>query len=156
MGVSIHTICLSGFNLPYYSPWEVPKRTTLSESLRKLLEFVRILRLGRSNSPLELLSQCALNIHQLDMCRVIAKQSVLKDYLETNRKSLRSIGFHNVRVKMDGPNLPERGLSKLSPGVLCGILKIPPSACREADCGCLLLRKEGWRVLLNEDGLQRY
>jgi hypothetical protein len=155
MGVAIYTICLSGFNLPYCHSWEVPKRTTLSESLRKLLEFVQILRLSGSNSPLELLSHCALNVHQLDMCCGVAKQSALKDYLETHKKSLRSIGFHDVHVELDRPNLSECGLSKLSSGMLCGILKVPPSACREADCGCLPFRKEGQRILLNEDRLQR-
>ncbi len=39
-GVTIHTISLSEFDLPYYYTWQVPNLSTLSESLRKLLESV--------------------------------------------------------------------------------------------------------------------
>jgi hypothetical protein len=62
-GVAIHTISLSGFDLPCYYTWEVPDLSTLSESLRKLLGCVQVLRLRHSSSPLELLSHCALDIY---------------------------------------------------------------------------------------------
>src|SRR4051794_22097086 len=96
-GIAIHTISLLPFYLPYYHTWEVPNLSTLSESLRKLLESVRVLRLIGSSSPLELLSQCALDLHQLDVCHVVAKYDALKDFVDTNKRYIRSIGFHDVQ-----------------------------------------------------------
>lgn len=151
-GVTIHTISLSDFNLPYYSTWEVPDLRTLSESLRKLLESVPVLRLTRSKSPLELLSHSALNLHQLDMCHIVSKHNALEDFLEANKRSIRSIGFHDVKITSSSRRA---GLSKLSSGMLCQMLNVPQSTpCRAVNCGCLLFRKEGWRLLLN-DNLQR-
>jgi hypothetical protein len=152
-GVTIHTISLSEFNLPYYSTWEVPDLSTLSESLGKLLESVQVLRLTRSNSPLELLSHSALNLHQLDMCHIVSKHNALEDFLETNKRSIRSVGFHDVKIA--GSSQLGR-LSELSSSVLCQMLNVPQSTpCRAVDCGCLLFRKEGWRLLLNDNHLQR-
>ena len=148
-GAAIHTINLSGFDLPYYHAWEVPDLSTLSESLRKLLESIQVLRLSHSSSPLELLSQYALDIYQLDMCCMVAKHNALEDFLEMNKRSLRSIGFHDVKII--GSSRLE-SLSELSLDMLCKMLKVSQSApCRAADCGCLRFRKEGWRVLLNDD-----
>lgn len=63
MGVFIHTISLSGFDLPY-RPWgETPDLSTLLESLTEVLEFPRVLCLTRSNFPLELLCHRVLNLH---------------------------------------------------------------------------------------------
>lgn len=45
-GAALHTISILGFNLPSYDTWEVPDLNTLSESLRKLLDSVRVLRLA--------------------------------------------------------------------------------------------------------------
>ncbi|KAG0644948.1 hypothetical protein D0Z07_9341 [Hyphodiscus hymeniophilus] len=151
-GVTILTISLSGFDLPYYHTWEVPGLSTLSESLKKLLEFVQILRLTYSNSPLELLSHSALNLHQLDMCHVVSKYNALEDFLGTNKSTIRFIGFHDVEVTSSS----QLGhLSKLTSGMLCEMLNVPQSTpCRAVDCGCLLFRKEGWRLLLNDIHVQ--
>ncbi|KAH7408852.1 hypothetical protein BKA64DRAFT_773287 [Cadophora sp. MPI-SDFR-AT-0126] len=65
-GAAINTISLSEFDLPYYHVWEVLDLSTLSESLRKLLY-----------SPLELLSRCALDIYQLNICYMIVKHNAL-------------------------------------------------------------------------------
>jgi hypothetical protein len=152
-GVTIHTISLSGFDLPYYHTWEVPDLSTLSESLGKLLEAVQVLRLTHSNSPLELLSHSALNLHQFDMCHIVSKHNALEDFLEANKRSIRSIGFHDV--KLTGSSQLGR-LSELSSSMLCQMLNVPQSTpCRAVDCGCLLFRKEGWRLLLNDNHLQR-
>lgn len=149
-GAAIHTISLSEFDLPYYHTWEVPDLSTLSESLRKLLESIQVLRLSYSSSPLELLSHCALDIYQLDMCRVVAKHNVLEDFLEMNKGSIRSIGFHDVKIT--GSSRLESKLSGLSSSVLCKMLKVSQSSsCRAADCGCLPFRKEGWRMLLDNN-----
>ncbi|KAH6703074.1 hypothetical protein BKA61DRAFT_191912 [Leptodontidium sp. MPI-SDFR-AT-0119] len=148
-GVAINTISLSGFNLPYYHAWEVPELSTLSESLRKLLQSIRVLRLSYSSSPLELLSRCALDTYQLDMCCMVVKCNALEDFLETNKRSLRSIGFHDVTIT-ESSRLGS--LSGLSSDILCKMMKVSQSSsCRAADCGCLPFRKEGWRMLLNGD-----
>jgi hypothetical protein len=124
-GVAIHTISLSGFDLPCYYTWEIPDLSTLSESLRKLLGCVQVLRLRHSSSPLELLSHCALDIYQLDMCRMTAKHNALEDFLEMNKRSLRSIGFHDVRI-IGSPRL--QSLYELSLDMLCKMLKVLQSA----------------------------
>jgi hypothetical protein len=120
---------------------------TLSESLEKLLKSVRVLRLSDSSSPLELLSYCALDIYQLDMCGMVVKYNALEDFLETNKKSLRSIGFHDVTIT------ESRRLgcfSELSSDILSKMMKVSQSSsCRAADCGCLPFRKEGWGMVLN-------
>ncbi|KAH8799386.1 hypothetical protein F5884DRAFT_811731 [Xylogone sp. PMI_703] len=153
-GAAIHTISLSGFNLPYYYTWEVPDLSTLSESLKKLLKSVLVLRLSYSNSLLTLLSHCTLNLHQLDMCHVEVDRNSLEDFLETNKRSICSIGFHDVKIA--GSGQAESELSGLSSSMLCEMLKSSqPAPCRAADCGCLLFRKEGWRLILNDDHLQR-
>jgi hypothetical protein len=99
-GVAIHTVSLLDFELPLYHSWEEPDLSPLSESLRQLLENIKVLRLsGGSNRVLELLSHCAFDLHQLDMCRVVAPEKTIKDFLETNKKSIRSIGFHDVEIR---------------------------------------------------------
>jgi hypothetical protein len=115
-GVAINTISLSDFVLPYHFPWEVPNQTTLSESLRKLVAPVQVLRLVRSNSALELLSHYALDLHQLDMCNVETAYSALEDFLQTNKESICSIGFHKVRTS--SPGQLDCHSSKLSSGIL--------------------------------------
>jgi hypothetical protein len=79
--VAIHTLTLSEFDLPYYFPREICDLSTLSESLRELLEPIQVLHLTRSNSLLELLSHCALNLRQLDMCHGVAKLPTLGFYI---------------------------------------------------------------------------
>jgi len=82
-GAAINTVSLSGFNLPYYHEWEVPELSTLLESLGKLLQSVRVIRLSDSSSPLEVLSRCAL----------------------------RSIGFHDVTITESSRLVSPSGLS---------------------------------------------
>ena len=148
-GAAINTISLSGFDLPYCHVWEILDLSTLLESLRKLLQSVRVLRLSYSSSPLELLSRCALDIYQLDMCCMVVKHNALQDFLQANKRSICSIGFHDVTIT-ESSRLGSR--PKLSSDILCKIMKVSPSSsCRAADCGCLPFRKEGWRMLLNGD-----
>ncbi|KAH6696619.1 hypothetical protein BKA61DRAFT_497630, partial [Leptodontidium sp. MPI-SDFR-AT-0119] len=148
-GAAINTVSLSGFNLPYYHEWEVPELSTLLESLGKLLQSVRVIRLSDSSFPLEVLSRCALDIHQLDMCYIVVKRNALEDFLETNKISLRSIGFHDVTITESSRLVSP---SRLSSDMLCKMMKIPQSSsCQAALCGCLPFRKEGWRILLNSD-----
>ena len=137
-GATINTVSLSAFHLPYGHEWETPVLSTLSESLEKLLKSVRVLRLSDSSSPLEILTYCALDIYQLDMCGMVVKYNALEDFLETNKESLRSIGFHDVTITES---------RRLSSDILSKMMKVSQSSsCRAADCGCLPFRKEGWRM----------
>jgi hypothetical protein len=98
-GVAIHTISLLHFELPFYNSWEEPSQGPLSESLRQLLKNVNVLRLCEvSERVLEVLSHCTFDLHQLDLCGVVAPEKVIKDFFETNKKSIRSIGFHDVGI----------------------------------------------------------
>ena len=98
-----------------------------------------------------MLSHCAFDLHQLDMCGVVAPEKVIKDFFETNKKSIRSIGFHDVGI-LGIPGL-NRLYSKtpLSASMLCRMLNVPQSTpCRAADCGCIPWWKEGWRLSVGE------
>jgi hypothetical protein len=44
---------------------------------------------GGLNCVLEPLYHCAFNLHQLDMCQVVAPQKAMKDFFEANKKSIR-------------------------------------------------------------------
>ncbi|OBT84084.1 hypothetical protein VE02_07016 [Pseudogymnoascus sp. 03VT05] len=149
VGVAIHTISLLHFELPFHDSWEEPNLGPLSESLRQLLKDVKVLRVrGVSKRVLELLSNCAFDLHQLGMCEVVAPEKVIKDFFKTNKKSIRSIGFHDVGI-LGIPRL-NRLYSKtpLSASMLCRMLGVPQSTlCRAADCGCLVWRKEGGRLM---------
>lgn len=79
---------------------------------------------------------------------MVAPEEVIKYFFETNKKSIRSIGFHDVGIlglnRLDS-NTP------LSASILCRMLGVPQSAlCRAADCGCLLWRKVGWRLVVGD------
>ncbi|OBT50201.1 hypothetical protein VE04_09953 [Pseudogymnoascus sp. 24MN13] len=152
-GVAIHTISLLHFELPFYDSWEEPNLGPLSESLRQLLKNVKVLRVhGVSERVLELLSHCAFDLHQLDMCRVVAPEKVIKDFFETNKKSIRSIGFHDVGILgIPGLNRLD-SKTPLSASMLCRMLGVPQSTlCRAADCGCLLWWKDGRRLMFGDD-----
>ena len=118
------------------------------ETLRQLLKNVKVALAWVSERVLELLSHCAFDLHQLDMCGVVAPEKVIKDFFETNKKSIRSIGFHDVDIH----GLNSLGSSTpLSASVLCRMLDVPQSTpCRAADCGCLRWFKEGWRLGVGE------
>lgn len=84
---------------------------------------------------------------------MVAEHNALEDFLEINKRSIRSIGFHDVKITRSSPL--ESKLSELSSSMLCKMLKVSQSAPCQADCGCLPSRKEGWRLLLNDDHLER-
>jgi hypothetical protein len=146
-GISLRAIHLFQLELPYYHTWEVPDLGALSGALRELLGLVAILRLRGSDSPLELLSHRALNLRQFDMCDLTVEYASLKDFLESNSKAIRSVGFHDVQLT--GLNQLEAKLSELSPELLCSMLNIAPESnqCRATDCICLPAWKKGWRLL---------
>jgi hypothetical protein len=88
--ISIDTISLVGFDPLYHSsyPQINPDLSTLSVSLGELLDRVRLLRLTRSESALELIAHCPLKLYQLDMCYVKVQRTALKAFLETNKDSI--------------------------------------------------------------------
>jgi hypothetical protein len=152
-GVSIRILHLSGFELSRYSPWRKALNLgTLSASLRGLLDQVQVLRLSYSGFPLELLSRYTLNLCELDMCCLTVKQAALEEFLAANTKSVLSIGFHNVIVTSGHLGLTPKRF-KLSPELLCSMLKVAPSSTlyKTAGCECPLFRERGWRLLLRDN-----
>ncbi|KAG9228391.1 hypothetical protein BJ875DRAFT_547775 [Amylocarpus encephaloides] len=149
VGVAIHTVSLLHFKLPYYHSWEQPNLDPPSESLRQLLGDIKVLRVfGVDDRVLELLPHCVLDLQQLDMCRVVAPEKVIKDFFKTNKKSIRSIGFHDVVIL--GLNYLDNN-TPLSASMLCRMRGVPQSTlCRAADCSCLPSWKEGWRLVVGD------
>jgi hypothetical protein len=87
------------------------------------------------------------------MCCGAVKYTALEEFLKKNKRCLRSIGFHDVEIS--GLNQMGSKDPKLSASMLCRMFNVPQSTpCQEFDCNCLHFRKEGQRLLLNDDGLQ--
>lgn len=84
----IFTIGLVGFELRCHNPLQDPDLSTLPGFLRELLDDIQTPQLIGSNSALELLSHCTLNLHQLDMYYLIVPPTSLKDLLEPNKNSI--------------------------------------------------------------------
>lgn len=157
MGVAIHTVRLLDYELPYVDRWETPGLNSLSVLLRQLLEHTKVLRLHRSHCVLRLLSKYALDLHQLDMCGLEVVDEFMEKFLEVNKKTIRSIGFHNETIlRPSWPGSRQGSRCPMTASVLCNMLKIPLSTpCRASDCGCHPWRKEGSRLLMNHDRLPR-
>jgi hypothetical protein len=144
-GISINSVSLRGFDI---LDWEGRNHKTLSEVLGELMGFVQTLRLTLSSSALEVLSHCALKLHQLDMCDLVIQNTALKHFLKTNKKYIRSIGFHNVNTFET--NWLEN--TKLFSGAIYSMLNVPQTTpVREVDCGCSLFWEKGQRLLLKGD-----
>lgn len=154
VGVDIHTVSLLDFTLPcrysFYQSWEKFCLPLLFGSLEQLLKNIKVLRLrGVHSGVLELLSHCALDLHHLDMCGVVASEKVIKDLFETNKKSLRSIRLHDVELfGLNHQVLPASILCHKLLGVL------PTMLYRVADCDCPLQRKEGWWPMVGDSRSQ--
>jgi hypothetical protein len=100
----------------------------------------------------EVLTQCALTIRQFDMCHLFVRDESLKGFVERNKKSLRSVSFHNVTTSQ----MEQSGIRfyRLSLDMLCFMLNVVAHSapCEAADCeGCLASRADGWRLVLNLD-----
>ncbi len=149
--VVIQVIYLLRFQLFYYHSWQVSDLSALSKSLRDLLHHIQILCLSWSESSLELLSHCALNLNWFDMCYLIIQHVALKNFLEINMKTLCSVGFHDVRFTE--MNQLKTKFPELSPKLFCSMLEMAPSFIlySTVGCSCLPIWKQGWRVLLNHN-----
>jgi hypothetical protein len=141
-----------GLQLSYYYPWQVVDfNWGLSETLEELLQLVQVLRVSESGSPLQLLYYRAMKLRHLDMCHLVVEYTALQEFLKTNKKSIQSIGFHDVNIKKDF----EIGLPELTPDMFCSTLDAPPSTqCRDSECRCLPFWKKGSRLLLNDGCLE--
>jgi hypothetical protein len=151
--IVIHAISLVGFELPYMQTWEESSLNTVT--LRRLLEGMTVLRLRGSGCILKLLAHDALGIHQLDMCRMTATDTALMDFLQANKKTIRSIGFHDAEIYKASPPLTSN--HPMTANTLCTMLGVPPSTLCRADHCCLPWRKEGSRLVIGahtEDRLQ--
>ena len=95
--ITIHTISLLNFDLLYYELSH--DLSTLAESLRQMLLHVKGLRLQYSAYALELLPHCALGLHRLDMCYVEVVENALWNFLEVNKETIQSLGFHKVTME---------------------------------------------------------
>jgi hypothetical protein len=146
-GISIQTINLLALEIWAHDQWD---SSALSEALEVLLRSVPTLRLTASHSALNVLSLYTLNLRRFDMCSMIAPHEALGDFLSCNRKSLRSIGFHDVSV-FD----PRSDRAEPFSDVLCRMLKEPPSMLRRATGhSCPYSQKQAWRLVLKSDHMR--
>lgn len=147
-GVAIHTISLWGLERPYLHTWEGPDFAAVSETLRRLMENIKTLRLRESDWALELLSEHALGLDEIDMCEATFVDADLRTFLQTNKSTIQSIGFHGVRISKSRC-YPSNALTAT---MLCGMLGVTPSTpCRTVYCGCFGRRREGSRLVLGVD-----
>jgi hypothetical protein len=78
------------------------------------------------------------------MCSMIAPHAALRDFLARNRKSICSIGFHNVSV-FDSSNKS----AELKTDMVCEMLEIPQYTVHQGACGICPYSPQ--RSLLNND-----
>lgn len=146
-GMAVDTVSLRGFSLPYFHSWENPELHFLTESFRLLLDGVKVLHLRQSGCVLELLSACTLQLRQLDMCNLTTADVVLTDFLQANKKTIRSIGFHKVDIWASSPRLTSSRLMTAS--ILRSMLDLPQhTPCETVKCDCLSWRNEGSRLVI--------
>lgn len=144
-GSLVDTVHLSGFQIPR-SQYDIADLMSLSSHLRELLSGVFCFKMTQSESSLDLLSRCPLNIVQFDMCYMTVDYRTLRRFLDENRVPLRSIGVHNVLIA----NVPfhNEELPYLDIELLRALVNARGgSQTHEMQCSCLPHRK-GWRLLL--------
>jgi hypothetical protein len=95
------------------------------------------------------------------MCCLTVEHATWKDFPDTNKKSIRSVGSHNIQVK--GSSQQERWFRELSPSMLFTMastmlftmLNVPRFVpCRAADCAAFSSGKRdgGCYWTINLDG----
>jgi hypothetical protein len=147
-GSQVDTVHLLGLQIPR-SQYDIPELMSLSGHLRELLSGVLCFKMTQSESSLDLLSRCSLNIVQFDMCYMTVDYRTLRRFLDENRIALRSIGVHNVLIA----NVPfhEEKLPYLDIELLRALVNAQGGAqSHETQCNCLP-RHNGWRLLLPEE-----
>jgi hypothetical protein len=144
-GSLVDTVHLLGLQIPR-SQYDIPDLMSLSGHLRELLSGILCFKMTQSESSLDLLSRCALNIVQFDMCYMTVDYRTLRRFLDANRIPLRSIGVHNVLIA----NVPfhDEELPFLDVDILRALANAQGGAhSHEIQCNCLPHQK-GWRLLL--------
>jgi hypothetical protein len=143
----VNAIHLLGLQVQNGQHFDISELMSLSASLRELMSSTRVFKVTRSDSALDLLSHCELNIEQFDMCETMVNYRTLKRLLTTNRKSICSIGFHNVLVS--GMPLQDQTLPFLNVDLLCQLIDSQEGMQgQEAYCHCCSQQK-CWRLLVS-------
>lgn len=146
-GVAIHTIGLYALDFPYIHTGEEPSMAIVLKSLRRLLEDMTVLCLRGSKCIFKLLSHAALGIHQLEMCGMQVADTTLKDFLQANKETIRSISFHNVDIYT--ASTQPRSSHLMTASTLCGMLSVQPSTPYRQDvCSCLPWWKERSKLVI--------
>jgi hypothetical protein len=151
-GIQVATVNLSGLGCSARDTRQDYFCRRLSEPLTELLASVQVLRVARCSNVVEVPSQCVLTLRHFDMCRMYVPDESLKVFLDRNKKSLRSIGFHNVSTCQ--PDQLGIIFRKLSLDIVCCMLNVvaPSTPSQDADCeGCLTPGAKGWRLVLEPD-----
>lgn len=146
----VDSIHLRGFQIQTGHQYEISDLMSLSAYLQELLVGVRSLKMTQSDSAMEVLSQCDLNIDEFDMCDMMIEYDTLKRFFSANQPTLRSIGFHNVVVT----EVPfEESASQLSVDILSELIGARKRAQGQATyCHCHS-RHNGWRIFWEEEHL---
>lgn len=151
-GIQVATVNLSGLSCSARDTRQDYFCRRLSEPLTELLASVQVLRVAQCVNVVQVLSQCVLTLHHFNMCRMYVPDESLKVFLDRNKKSLRSIGFHNVSTCQ--PAHVGIIFCKLSLDMICGMINVvahsTPS--QDADCeGCLTPGAKGWTLVFEPD-----
>ncbi len=146
-GVAIHSIGLYALDFPDIHTGEEPSMAIVLKSLRRLLKDMIVLRLRGRECIFKLLSHGALGIHQLEMCGMQVADTTLKDFLQANEETVRSISFHKVGIY--AANSQPRSSHLTTSSTLCSMLGVPASTSyRKDDCACLPWWKERSRLVI--------
>ena len=113
------TIELSSLVLPHYSSRKLPKFPSLSGALELLLEHCTTLRITGDSAPLELLSRSTVKLRKLILGHVNISYIAWREFLETNRQTIISIGFYDTHLIRDLAEIQELS-PKLLPAALPG------------------------------------
>jgi hypothetical protein len=145
-GSLVDTVHLSGLQLrPHHV--KLSDLMAMSGALQELLSGMRKLRVTQSQSALDLLSQCALDVCQIDLCSLLVNYETLRNLLVINKSSLDSIGFHNVQLS----EMPERIPPQLTANLLLKILSQPKDApTLETICHCVPYGNRNQRLSLED------
>lgn len=139
-GTFIHTVHLSGLELPHYCSRQSLEAQVLRGYLYDLLVCAQTLRLSGSGTSLESLSHTTLRLRQLDLCRLTVPYTSLHEFLQRNAGSIESIRVHNVELVSNIPS--DVGALEVS------LKKLGSSwhFTHEERSPCTICWEEGWRL----------
>jgi hypothetical protein len=100
--LNLKLIQLTGLEPPDYSSCGRFHWNSLVTPLTELVGYASGLRLVESYVALALLCRVSLNIRELSLCSIDLELDYLENFLQSNSKSLRSLGVHDIRVIEQG------------------------------------------------------